>query len=133
MLKKIIGAVIAVFFTWALLDFIGHGLIFARQYAAMPDVWRPQAEMKIGFIYTGVLITAASFVSIYAFLIRSRNLVTGLIFGVLFGLSMGSSLAFGGYAVHPIQAELAIGWFVLAIIENAIAGLIVGAMIRSSK
>ena len=74
-------------------------------YAALPEVWRPRAEMKIWLIYSGVLVTAATFVAIYVVQIQSRGLIAGLAYGLLFGLAMGSSLACGGYAVHPIQAE----------------------------
>lgn len=124
---------LAVFLAWAVLDMIGHGLIFGSMYAALPNVWRPRAEMKFGFIYAGVAITAAAFVAIYIVQIQSRGLIAGLAYGLLFGVAMGASLACGGYAVHPIQIELALGWFVLAIIEYAAAGVIVGLMIRKSK
>lgn len=124
---------LAVFVAWAILDGIGHGLIFGSMYAALPGVWRPRSEIKIGVVYAGVLTTAAAFVAIYALQIRSRGLVAGLLYGMLYGVAMGASLACGGYAVHPIQPELALGWFILAIIEGAVAGLIVGWIIRVPK
>ena len=129
-MKQRISAFLAVFFAWAVLDFIGHGLIFSSLYAAMPGVWRPQAEIKIGVIYLGVLTTAAAFVAIYSLQIQSRGLVAGVLYGLLFGLAQGASIACGGYAVHPIQPELAIGWFVLVMIETTVAGVIVGSIIR---
>lgn len=132
-MKQCISAWLAIFFAWALLDFIGHGLIFSSMYAAMPGVWRPQAEMKIGIIYAGVLTTAAAFVAIYAIQIQSRGVIAGLLFGLLFGLANGASMACGGYAVHPIQPELALGWFILTMIEGSVAGVIVGAIVRKHK
>ena len=132
-MKQSISAWLAVFFTWALLDFVGHGLVFSSMYAALPGVWRPQAEIKIAVIYAGVLTTAAAFVAIYSLQVKSRGLIAGLLYGLLFGLAMGSSMACGGYAVHPIQVELALGWFVLTMIETSIAGVIVGAIIRKPK
>jgi hypothetical protein len=131
--KQWISAWLAVFAAWAVLDTIGHGLIFSSMYAALPEVWRPRSEMKIWLIYSGVLVTAAAFVAIYVVQIHSRGLIAGLAYGLLFGLAMGTSLACGGYAVHPIQAELAVGWFVLAMIEYTTAGIIVGLVIRRPK
>ena len=131
--KQCLAAWLAVFVAWSVLDFIGHGLIFGSLYAAMPGVWRPQAEMKIGVIYAGVATTAAAFVAIYDLQIRSRGLVAGLLFGLLFGLATGASMACGGYAVHPIQPELALGWFVLTMIEASIGGVIVGAVVKSKS
>lgn len=131
--KQWISAWLAVFVAWALLDIVGHGLIFGSMYAALPGVWRPRAEIKIWTIYAGVLVTAAAFVAIFVLQIQSRGLIAGLAYGLLFGLAMGSSLACGGYAVHPIQAELAIGWFVLAMVEYAIAGILVGSIVCPTK
>ena len=129
-MKRFLMAWLGVFFAWAILDGIVHGLIFGGMYSALPGVWRPRAEIKVGVIYAGVLTTAAAFVAIYAVQIRSRGLVAGLLFGLLYGVATGASLACGGYAVHPIQAELALGWFVLSVIEGAVAGIIVGWTIR---
>jgi hypothetical protein len=132
-MKQYLSAFVAVIFAWSVLDFIGHGLIFSSLYAALPGVWRPQAEIKMGILYAGVATSAAAFVLIYDLLITSRGLIAGLLYGLLFGLANGASLACGGFAVHPIQPELAIGWFVLVMIEASVAGLIVGSIIRKPK
>jgi hypothetical protein len=132
-MKRWISAWLAVFFAWSILDLIGHGLVFNSLYAANPGVWRPQAEIKIGIIYAGVLTTAAAFVAIYVLLIHSRGLIPGLLYGLLFGLALGASMSGGGYAVHPIQAELAIGTFLLTIIEGGVGGLIVGEIVGRPK
>ena len=132
-MRQWISAWLGVFFAWSVLDLIGHGLIFGSLYAAMPGVWRPQGEIKIAVIYAGVLTAAGAFAAIYKLQIQSRGLVAGLLYGLLFGLASGASLACGGYAVHPIQAELALGWFVLTLIEGCVGGLIVGWIVRPSK
>lgn len=132
-MKQCFVAWLAVFLTWSALDLIGHGLIFGSLYAALPGVWRPQAEMKIGFIYAGVATTAAAFVAIYYLQIKSRGLVAGLLFGLLYGIATGASLACGGYAVHPIQPELALGWLILALVECSLGGLILGAIVKKPK
>ena len=128
-MKHGVLACLAVFVTWSILDFIGHGLILGSLYAALPGVWRPQAEIKMGVLYAGVLTTAAVFVAIYSRLVRDKGVQTGAQFGLLFGLASGASTACSGYAVHPIQLELAIGWFVLILIEATLGGLILGLIV----
>ena len=86
--------------------------------------------MKIGLIYAGVLTTAAAFVMLYSYLVAPKTRGSGVIFGLLFGISTGASYACGGYAVHPIPGLLAVGWFVLCVIEAIAGGLIVGALVR---
>lgn len=129
-MRPILGAWLAVFCAWCLLDGLVHGLLFREMYAALPQVWRPMSEIKVPVIYAGVLLSSAAFVGIYALLIQPRNRLAGLVYGSLYGLAAGASLASGGYAVHPIQPELAIGWFFLALVEGSVAGLIVAQLIR---
>lgn len=130
-MKAIVAAWLAVFLAWSVLDGLVHGLLFRNLYAALPGVWRPMAEIKVAVVYAGVLTTAAAFVGIYALLVQPRTRLAGLVYGLLYGLAMGASLASGGYAVHPIQIELALGWFLLALVEGVAAGAIVGTLIRS--
>lgn len=129
MVKKL-QAFAAILVSWFVLDALGHGLAFASWYAASSEVWRPRNEMKVGVIYTGVAITAATFVAIYSKLVANKSRRTGLWYGLAFGVANGSSYAFGGYAVHPIPVELAVGWFVLCVIEAVVAGLIVSTFVR---
>jgi hypothetical protein len=103
-------------------------------YAERPGVWRPQAEIRMGVLYGGVFTACAAFVAIYSLLIARKSAATGGQYGFLFGLASGASMACGGYAAHPIQAELAVGWFVLTIIEATLGGAVVGLIVapRSS-
>lgn len=132
-MKKCVAAWLAVFLVWCILDFIGHGLIFGSMYAALPGVWRPQSEIKIGFVYAGVAITSAAFVAIYFLQVKTRGLVSGLLYGLLFGIGTGASIACGGYAVHPIQIQLALGWYILTLLECSIGGMIVGIVLDQSR
>jgi len=65
-MKKRILAILAVFVTWSVLDYIIHGLILAPSYAATAHLWRPMEEMKQGLMHITTLITAVTFVSIYS-------------------------------------------------------------------
>ncbi|MEK7706336.1 MAG: hypothetical protein AAB426_15350, partial [Myxococcota bacterium] len=104
-------AIVAVFVTWSLLDFVIHSLMLGSVYAATPELWRPMGEMKMGLMYATVLIAAAAFVAIYARFVSPKSLGTATLYGLVFGIGTGISMGYGSYSVMPIPYTLAIGWF----------------------
>ena len=64
-MKKTIIAVLAVFISWAILDFVIHNVLLADAYAATSDLWRPMEEMKFGLMYFVSLVTATCFVIVF--------------------------------------------------------------------
>lgn len=130
MAKKMMLAVVAVFAAWSALDFLLHGLILRAAYEATAHLWRPMAEMKMVVMRVAVFICALAFVLIYARLVREKNIGRGLYYGLLFGLATGVSMGYGSYAVMPIPYQMALAWFGGRLVEGAVGGVIVGAMIR---
>ncbi|MBI5760138.1 MAG: hypothetical protein HZA46_16600 [Planctomycetales bacterium] len=129
-MKRCLLAWLAVYVAWSILDGLGHGLAFQSLYADRPGVWRPQTEMKIGVIYLGVLVASGSFVGVYSRFVGNKSVKTGVLYGLIFGIGAGASMAAGGYAVHPIQGELAVGWFLLTVIEATVGGWLVGLIAK---
>lgn len=132
-MKRATMASFSVFVCWAILDFVIHGLLLAPSYAETAELWRPQAEMKLGLIYLVNFVSATFFVAVYALLVRPTQLVTGLKFGLLTGTGGGISAGFGSYAVMPISLGLAVGWSLEFLVEATLAGLIVGATLTSAE
>ncbi|HFD11452.1 MAG TPA: hypothetical protein ENJ32_03120 [Crenotrichaceae bacterium] len=132
MLKKVIWAVIAVFITWSLLDFLIHGLFLKSTYQATANLWRPEDEMKMGLMSFITFIFSLCFVAIYAYLIHPKSLSTGIRYGLILGFATGVSMGLGSYCYMPIPLSLAISWFAGSLIELSIAGVIVGFLVKSS-
>ena len=129
-MKKTILSVIAVFVAWSVLDFVIHGVILKSAYEATAQLWRPRNEMKMNVMHVSVLIASFAFVWIYARFIGNKAIATGMKFGLLYGLAAGVSMGYGTYAVMPIPYILAISWFFGSLFEGAVAGLIVGGIIK---
>ena len=83
-------------------------------------------------MYVITLLFVACFVLIYALLIDKKSLMTGIKYGVIFGLAKGLTMGFGSYCYMPIPLMLAVSWFLAGLVEVAIAGAIVGAIIKRS-
>ena len=131
MTKRTIWAVVAVFITWSILDFILHGLLLRSTYEATANLWRPMDQMNMPLLYFVTLVFTACFVLIYGLLVGQKSLASGIRFGALFGLATGISMGFGSYSYMPIPLTLAWSWFFGSWIEAITAGAIVGAIMKS--
>lgn len=130
MLKKIIIAVVVVFITWSVLDFVIHGILLHDAYMKTADLWRSMEEMKMELMYVVGFIAATCFVFIYALFINPKSLLTGLKYGVIFGIGAGTSMGYGSYCVMPIPYYLALVWFLGMLVETIVGGLLVGAIVK---
>jgi hypothetical protein len=129
-MKRTILAILAVFVTWSVLDFVIHGLILASTYAATAQLWRPMAEMKMGLMHVTVLITAAAFVTIYARFIADKRVSAAVLYGLIFGIATGVGMGYGTYSVMPIPYSLAFVWFIGSVVEFTAGGLVAGLIIK---
>jgi len=130
MLKRTLLAIVAVFVAWSVLDFVIHRVFLSSAYEATAQLWRPMAEMKMGLLWVVTFIAALFFVLIYAWLITRKSLSRGLLYGLLYGLGAGVAMGYGSYAVMPITYQIALVWFLGQLVESALAGIIVGAIIK---
>jgi uncharacterized protein with PQ loop repeat len=128
--KRILIALVAVFITWSIIDFVIHGVLLQSAYEATANLWRPMEEMKIGLMYLVTLLFALFFVLIYALLISEKSLATGIKYGLLFGLAAGISMGYGSYTVMPIPYSMAFTWFLGTLVEAVVAGAITGAIVK---
>ncbi len=129
-MKRIALAVLAVFVTWSVLDFVIHGLILGSAYAATPALWRPMDEMKTGLMYFTVLVAAASLVVIYARFIADKGIKTAVLYGLVLGIGYGISMGYGSYSVMPIPYTMAFVWFLGTVVEMTAGGLVAGLIVK---
>ena len=131
-MKKSLIAVAAVFILWEVLDFILHQHILMSTYEATASLWRPMEEMmsKMWIMHLVVLVSATVFVYIYVRFFSEKNMGSALKYGVVYGIATGMSMGYGMYTVMPIPYALAMGWFWGAVVESALAGVVLGAIVK---
>jgi len=54
-------------------------------------------------------------------------------YGVLFGVGAGVSMGYGSYSVMPIPYHMALTWFMGTVIEAAVGGVILGAIVCEER
>ena len=69
MLKRPLLAIVAVFITWSVLDFMLHGVLLQSTYEATANLWRPMDEMNMPLMYVVTLVIVVCFVLAYGLLI----------------------------------------------------------------
>jgi len=131
-MKNLIVGTVVVFITWMGLDFLFHGNLLSDTYKATEELWRPEAEMKMGLNALVALIAAAMFSAIYVLLVANKGLQTGLLFGLLYGVSVGAGMGFGTYSYMPIPYSLAWSWFGIVLIESLVAAALLGLVTAES-
>jgi hypothetical protein len=130
MIKKSILAIVTVFVTWSILDFVIHGILLEGAYRETAHLWRPMDEMNMGLMYIVGLIAVICFVGIYSVLINPKSPLTGLKYGLIFGMGTGISMGYGSYCVMPVSHYIAVIWFIGTLVETCIGGLFVGLIIK---
>lgn len=131
-MKRVVFAAVAVFMAWSVLDFLIHGLMLQSTYEATASLWRPMSEMKMGLMYVVGAVSAATFVGLYAAVVKPKSMSAGLKYGLLFGIATGVPMGFGTYCVMPVPVYLAFVWFGGSLVEAVAGGAIAGAIVRPS-
>ena len=133
MSKRIVLGIVTVFVAWQALDFVPHRLILASTYQATAALWRPEPEMKMALMLVVGLVAAICFVCLYAWLVRPKSWATGLTYGLIFEAGTGFSMGFGTCSVMPLPQLLAVTWCDGLIVEGAVAGLLVGWIVKERE
>ena len=130
MARKVLLAAVAVFVAWEALDFVIHQLILGPTYATLPQLWRPQGEMKLGVMFLVVFIAALAFAALYAYFVRPKSVAAAVRFGLVWGIGAGVAMGYGSYAVMPLPYSMALTWFLGTVVEGCVAGALVGIIVK---
>ncbi len=123
--KRLILVIAVVFVGIWVTDFLIHGVWLISTYKATASLWRPETEMKIGWMMLAQLLFASTFVIIWS---RSGASVPTLGTSCLYGLTMGllsQSMTLVTYSVQPLPADLAVKWFVAGLAQATLMGVLV--------
>ena len=132
-IKRFIIAVIAVFVTFQVLDFIIHGQILSQEYRSLSQVWRPDMMSKMWIMVITSLIMSILFVYVFIKGYEKKGILEGLRYGLIIGLFMIGVGSFNQYVVYPVPFSLAVKWFIFGMIEFTVAGIIVSAIYKPKE
>ena len=131
--KRFVVAVIVVFISFQILDFVIHGIILAPTYANLKSLWRLDMMSKMWIMYVTSFILSFLFVYIFTKGYEGRGLGEGIRYGLLIGLLINAVGAFNQYTVYPVPFTLALQWFIYGMIEFVICGIIAALIYKPKK
>jgi hypothetical protein len=123
--KKFWTGCVVVFVVIGVFEFIVHRLLLASTYQdeSMRQLWRPQAEMKLGLLYIVYVFIAYFFTLILSKGYEGKGPMEGVRYGFYVGMLMAIPMAYATYATMPITYSLALQWFIYGVIEYVLAGV----------
>ena len=113
-------------------DFVIHGVWMKPDYEATQSLWRTDAEMQARFplMMGGQLLVVCTFTLIWAWaLARGACLKKACLFGLTMGL-FNQSTTLITYVVTPLPPDIAIKWFVSAMLQAVVLGAIVHGLYK---
>ena len=123
-MKKLLIGFVAVFVTFAALDFVIHNLILGSTYQQIKEVFRPDMMDKIWIMNLVTAITSFFFVLIFSKGYEGKGIAEGLRYGFYMGMISAVGMAYGSYAMYSIPYSLAMSWFIYGLVEHLAAGAV---------
>lgn len=126
-------AVLSIFVSWTIIDYVIHGLLLSDLYRQTAQLWRPMPEMNMGLMYAVTMVGALVLVLMFDRFVQTKNKNTAMQFGFLFGLSAGTSMGFGSFSVMPIPFVMAFVWFLGVVVQGTVAGMLLALTMGDEK
>ncbi len=123
-IKRFVWASIAVFLAFEVLDTIVHMGILGKTYQTLSDVFRADMMSKLWIIHIGSLLMAFLFMYIFVRGCENKGLMEGVRYGIIIGLFSAFPYGFYSYAMYPLPFSLCLQWFVYAMIEFILCGIL---------
>jgi hypothetical protein len=124
--KRLAAAIVAVFITVSIADFLIHGVWLKNDYASTASLWRPGTEMQahMGWLMLGQLLCSVAFTLLWAkgFAENARSFCA-VMFGLCTGIFAGAN-TLATYAVQPLPGSLAAKWFFASIAECVLVAFV---------
>ncbi|ROZ69687.1 hypothetical protein [Ramlibacter sp. WS9] len=126
--KKFVIAWVAVFVAWMAGSFVVHGVLLHADYAALPNLFRPEADAQKYFplmIFAHVILSGA-FVWIYS---RGAEAKPWLTQGLRFGLAVALLTSVPMYLIYYVVQPMPGAHVVKQIVFDSILQLVLGALV----
>lgn len=130
---RLILAMVVVFVLSMGLGYLVHGVLLAADYATVPQIFRPVAEMqqRFPFVILANVLIAIAMVLIYARGVEKKPWFgQGLRFGFLIWLVSAAPNYIVGYYISPITATVLVKQLIFQLVVALIDGVVLAAIVR---
>ena len=126
--KRFLLACVVLFLVAMAWNALLHMVLLKEANAAVQHLRRPDFSQKawLGLVLTAGLVVV--FVWGYGRFARDRSLREGLTYGLFFALVAGLLVDLNQYLIYPLPGRLAFEWFVGALVEFSLYGVLVSRL-----
>ena len=129
---RVLTATAVAFIVIFIFGWILHGILLAEHYAALPDVFRPQTEMRDYFIWLfgGQFLVALALVLLLN--MHGDNLTTalGARFGFFMALLSAGSQIISYSSLSPLTMELLLWWIGGSFVQMTLMGALLADILK---
>jgi hypothetical protein len=134
--KRVIVAIVVAYVVLMLTNWLVHDVWLMAAYRAIPDSWRPIADMnhKLWILAIGQFFFAAMFAYIYARGAEKKPwLGQGIRYGIVMTLMTVVPYSLTEFVTYRVPHMLAVKWMIGGTIQLIILGLIVAGIYKPSE
>ena len=127
--QKYVISVLVTFIIVALYEFLVHGQLLMGLYTQTKEIWRPQEESNMLFMFASQLSFAAVMAYIFTLHYEGKGIGEGVRFGLCIGMLLGS-IEIATYCYMPIPMVLMLSWVVVSLLKGLGSGVVLSLVYR---
>lgn len=120
--RYVISALVTFVFV-ALYEFLVHGYLLMDIYTQTKELWRPQEESNMIFMFASQLGFAAVAAYIFTLHYEDKGIGEGVRFGLYIGMLIGA-IDIGTYSYLPIPMVLMLSWVLASLLKGLGSGVV---------
>jgi hypothetical protein len=127
--KRYVISLFVVFVFVFLYEFLVHWFLLKDIYTQTAQLWRPEEEMNMFFMFMSQLGFSAVIAYIFTLHYEDKGIGEGIRFGLCIGLLLGS-IDIATYAYMPIPMVLTLSWVLASLLKGLGSGVVVSLVYK---
>ena len=112
-----------------LYEFLVHGKLLMDLYTQTKELWRPEGEGNMLFLFASQLGFAAVAAYIFTLHYEGKGVGEGVRFGLCIGMLVGS-IEIGTYCYMPIPMVLMLSWVLASLVKGLGTGVVLSLVYK---
>ena len=127
--KRYVISLLVVFVFVFLYEFLVHWFLLKEIYTQTAQLWRPEEEMNMFFMFMSQLSFSAVIAYIFTLHYEGKGIGEGIRFGLCMGLLLGS-IDIATYSYMPIPMVLTLSWVLASLLKGLGSGVVLSLVYK---
>jgi hypothetical protein len=127
--QRYVISLFVVFIFVFIFEYLVHGYLLTDLYNQTKELWRPEEEYKMNFMFMSQLGFSAVLAYIFTLNYEGRGIGEGIRFGLTIGMLLGV-IEIGKYGYMPIPMVLMLSWVLASLLIGLGSGVILSLVYK---